>query len=412
MFQGARPRASSGGFVEAIYNCRKPSIAAINGPAVGVGITLCLPMDIRIASKDAKIGFIFARRGLVPEAGRAWFLPRLVGLDQALRWCLSGRIFDANEAKEGGLVSEVTAPDQLLARAKEIAMEITRIPHLSPVAMTRADAVAILRRRVVQVLQMDGPLSVELGAGPDVKEVSPRSWKRKPNSPAKSPRTFERISGRHRAKSQLCFTLSPARDRSHRGWSCVPSRRSRSGRGRARTGCRRPSSQSHRCDRIDQLLPVSARQVAAPDRALEQNVADERDLGTFVKEHDVPRRMPGTVPHAELDIADPDRVAVFEPARRQTILGVAETRAARVAAKILQQEQIVLVRPLDRHTERAREPGCAAGMIEMAVALRGPFSRVTPCPAIACFSRSTSPPGSTTAPRLVRVHHTSEQFCW
>ena len=90
---------AAAGFVDAIFNCRKPSIAAINGPAVGVGITMTLPMDVRIAAKGAKIGFIFARRGLVPEAGSAWFLPKLVGLPQALRWCLSGRIFDADEAR-------------------------------------------------------------------------------------------------------------------------------------------------------------------------------------------------------------------------------------------------------------------------------------------------------------------------
>ena len=100
----------SGRFVEAIFNCRKPSIAAINGPAVGVGITMTLPMDVRIAAKGAKIGFIFARRGLVPEAGSAWFLPKLVGLPQALRWCLSGRTFEADEARKGGLVSEVVEP--------------------------------------------------------------------------------------------------------------------------------------------------------------------------------------------------------------------------------------------------------------------------------------------------------------
>jgi len=187
MFQGSRPRASSGGFVEAIYNCRKPSIAAINGAAVGVGITLCLPMDIRIASADAKIGFIFARRGLVPEAGSAWFLPRLVGLDQALRWCLSGRIFDANEAKEGGLVSEVTAPGRLLARAKEIALEIAENTAPVSVAMTRQmlwqySAAA----HPFELLQMDGPLSVELGSGPDVREgVAAFLEKRKPNFPGK-----------------------------------------------------------------------------------------------------------------------------------------------------------------------------------------------------------------------------------
>ena len=86
----ASPKQGGGRFVEAIFNCRKPSIAAINGPAVGVGITMTLPMDVRIAARGAKIGFIFARRGLVPEAGSAWFLPKLVGLPQALRWCLSG----------------------------------------------------------------------------------------------------------------------------------------------------------------------------------------------------------------------------------------------------------------------------------------------------------------------------------
>src|SRR5690348_13987421 len=113
----ASPNPGGGRFVEAIFNCRKPSIAAINGPAVGVGITMTLPMDIRIAAKGAKIGFIFARRGLVPEAGSAWFLPKLVGLSQALRWCLSGRTFEADEAHRGGLVSEVVEPAQLLDRA-------------------------------------------------------------------------------------------------------------------------------------------------------------------------------------------------------------------------------------------------------------------------------------------------------
>ena len=187
MFQGARPRSSRGGFVEAIYNCRKPSIAAINGAAVGVGITLCLPMDIRIASAEAKIGFIFARRGLVPEAGSAWFLPRLVGLDQALRWCLSGRLFGAEEAKDGGLVSEVTAPDQLLARAREIALEIAENTAPVSVAMTRQMLWQYSAApHPFELLQMDGPLSVELGSGPDVKEgVSAFLEKRKPKFPGK-----------------------------------------------------------------------------------------------------------------------------------------------------------------------------------------------------------------------------------
>ncbi len=188
MFQGSKPRRSTGaGFVGAIYNCRKPSIAAINGPAVGVGITLALPMDIRIASSEAKFGFVFARRGLVPEAGSAWFLPRLVGLDQALRWCLSGRVFGAAEAKEGGLVSEVVPGDQLLARARALAAEM--VENTAPVS------VALTRHMLWQysslanpfeVMKIDGALSVDLGAGPDVKEgVASFLEKRKPNFPGK-----------------------------------------------------------------------------------------------------------------------------------------------------------------------------------------------------------------------------------
>jgi enoyl-CoA hydratase/carnithine racemase len=188
MFQGAQPRRSGGnGFVGAIYNCRKPSIAAINGPAVGVGITLALPMDIRIASSEAKFGFVFARRGLVPEAGSAWFLPRLVGLNQALLWCMSGRVFGAEEALKGGLVAEVTTPDQLLARARELATEIAE--NTAPVSL------ALTRHMLWQypgqpspfpVLGIDGALSVELGAGPDVREgVTAFLEKRKPNFPGK-----------------------------------------------------------------------------------------------------------------------------------------------------------------------------------------------------------------------------------
>jgi enoyl-CoA hydratase/carnithine racemase len=187
MFQGARGRASRGGFAEAIYNCRKPSIAAINGPAVGVGITLALPMDIRIASSEAKFGFVFARRGLVPEAGSAWFLPRLVGLDQSLRWCLSGRVFGAAEAKEGGLVSEILEPAALLPRARELAAEM--VQNTAPVS------IALTRHMLWQysglpnpfeVMKIDGALSVELGSGPDVKEgVASFLEKRKPSFPGK-----------------------------------------------------------------------------------------------------------------------------------------------------------------------------------------------------------------------------------
>jgi enoyl-CoA hydratase/carnithine racemase len=182
-----RPRGSGGGFVDAIFGCRKPSIAAINGAAVGVGATLTLPMDIRIAAEGARIGFVFARRGLVPEAGSAWFLPKLVGLPQALRWCLTGSLIPADEALAGGLVSEVTAPDDLLPRAKAIASEIARNTAPVSVALTRQ----MLWRFAGApdpsgLLQLDGRLAMELGAGPDVREgVTAFLEKREPKFPGK-----------------------------------------------------------------------------------------------------------------------------------------------------------------------------------------------------------------------------------
>jgi enoyl-CoA hydratase/carnithine racemase len=185
VFASAKP--GGGRFVEAIFNCRKPSIAAINGGAVGVGITMTLPMDIRIAAKGAKIGFIFARRGLVPEAGSAWFLPKLVGLPQSLRWCLSGRTFDADEARDGGLVSEVVEPAQLLDRAKAIAREMTESTSAVAVALTRqmlwrfAGASAPF-----ELLDIDKPMSIERGGHADVREgVAAFLEKRPPSFPGK-----------------------------------------------------------------------------------------------------------------------------------------------------------------------------------------------------------------------------------
>ena len=119
-----------------IFELTKPIIAAINGPAVGVGITMTLPMDVRLAARSAKIGFVFARRGIVPEACSSWFLPRLVGISQAAQWCYSGRVFSADEAAAGGLV-DVVADDALLDRAYEIASEIAIQAAPVSVAVTR-----------------------------------------------------------------------------------------------------------------------------------------------------------------------------------------------------------------------------------------------------------------------------------
>src|SRR5207247_2094129 len=105
------PRDGGGQVSLRIYECTKPVIAAINGPAVGVGITMTLPMDVRLAVEGAKIGFVFTRRGIVPEACSSWFLPRVVGISQAMEWVATGRVFDAQEALAGGLVRSIHAPD-------------------------------------------------------------------------------------------------------------------------------------------------------------------------------------------------------------------------------------------------------------------------------------------------------------
>ena len=147
----ARVPRDGGGMVSLrIFECLKPVIAAINGPAVGVGITMTLPMDIRLVSRSAKIGFVFARRGIVPEACSSWFLPRLVGISQAMEWCCSGRVFGADEALAGGLVRSVHEPDDLLPAARSIAAEIA--DNTSPVS------VALTRRMLWTMLTADHPM--------------------------------------------------------------------------------------------------------------------------------------------------------------------------------------------------------------------------------------------------------------
>jgi enoyl-CoA hydratase/carnithine racemase len=130
-------RDSGGLFTLRIFESKKPVIAAINGPAVGIGATMTLPMDIRIASEKAKIGFVFARRGIVPEACSGWFLPRAVGIGQALEWVMTGRVFSAQEALEGGLVSRVLPPDELIPAATELAREIADNTSAVSIALTR-----------------------------------------------------------------------------------------------------------------------------------------------------------------------------------------------------------------------------------------------------------------------------------
>ena len=136
--EDAKARRDGGGLVTLrIFQSKKPVIAAVNGPAVGIGATMQLPMDIRLASTEARFGFVFARRGVVPEAASSWFLPRLVGISRAMEWAATGRVFPASEALEGGLVREVLAPEDLLPRARELAIEIAQNTSAVSVAMIR-----------------------------------------------------------------------------------------------------------------------------------------------------------------------------------------------------------------------------------------------------------------------------------
>ncbi|WP_174733058.1 crotonase/enoyl-CoA hydratase family protein [Mesobacillus harenae] len=170
-----------------IFELKKPIIAAINGPAVGVGITMTLPMDIRIASSNAKMGFVFSRRGITPEACSGWFLPRVIGISRASELVLTGRILKAPEALEIDLVSEIVSPEELLPRARTIASEI--------VQNTSAISVALSRQLLWKMLGADHPRESHkiesqmihwTGKQADVHEgISAFFEKRKPNFPMK-----------------------------------------------------------------------------------------------------------------------------------------------------------------------------------------------------------------------------------
>lgn len=146
----AVPRDNGGELTLRVFSSLKPVIAAINGPAVGVGATMTLPMDIRMASEDARIGFVFARRGIIPEACSSWFLPRVVGISRAMEWVSTGRVFTAAEALEGGLVRSVHPAGELLWAARELAQEIAE--NTAPVS------VALARQLMWRMLGAEHPM--------------------------------------------------------------------------------------------------------------------------------------------------------------------------------------------------------------------------------------------------------------
>jgi enoyl-CoA hydratase/carnithine racemase len=171
------------------FACTKPVIGAVNGPAVGVGVTMTLPFDVRLASTAARFGFVFARRGLVPEACSSWFLPRVVGISRAMEWCATGRVFGADEALAGGLVRSVHEPDELLPAAYAIAGEIASSASAVSVTLTRAMLWRMLGEpHPMAAHRVDSALIDALGRGADVQEgVASFLEKRPPVFPGRVP---------------------------------------------------------------------------------------------------------------------------------------------------------------------------------------------------------------------------------
>ena len=183
------PRDNGGQFTLRIFNSTKPVIGAINGAAVGVGATMTLPMDIRLASEQGRFGFVFVRRGIVPEAASSWFLPRVVGISRAMEWVATGRVFSAHEALEAGLVRSVHPPEELLDAARELAREIAE--NAAPVS------VALARRMMWRMLGASHPMEAHCvdsramlarGQSPDVVEGVTSFLEKRP------PRFSDRVS--------------------------------------------------------------------------------------------------------------------------------------------------------------------------------------------------------------------------
>jgi enoyl-CoA hydratase/carnithine racemase len=165
------PRDTGGLVTLRIYECTKPVIAAMNGSAVGIGVTMTLPMDIRVLADSAKVGFVFAGRGIVPEAASSWFLPRVVGINQALEWCLTARVFRAQEALDGGLVRSIHPAEEVVGVARALAAEI--VANAAPLSA------ALTRQMMWRMLGADHPMEAhkvdsrgifDLGRGADSRE--------------------------------------------------------------------------------------------------------------------------------------------------------------------------------------------------------------------------------------------------
>ncbi len=182
-----RVRDGGGLLTLRLFESKKPLISACNGVAVGVGATMQLAMDIRLAASHARYGFVFARRGIVPEAASSWFLPRIVGISQALEWCYSGRVFGAEEAKEGGLVRSIHSPEELVFAARTLAREIAENTSAISVSMTRAMMWRLMNTdHPMEAHKIDSRAIYRLSRGKDAQEgIASFLEKRNPVYPGK-----------------------------------------------------------------------------------------------------------------------------------------------------------------------------------------------------------------------------------
>jgi enoyl-CoA hydratase/carnithine racemase len=165
------PRDGGGRLTLRIFESAKPVIGAINGAAVGVGITMTLPMDVRLAAEGAKLGFVFTRRGIVPEAASSWFLPRIVGISQAVEWAATGRVFLAEEALAGGLVRSLHPADEVLGAARALAAEI--VENTAPVSVALARRLmwdGLGRAHPMEAHRADSRAMLSRGQSDDVRE--------------------------------------------------------------------------------------------------------------------------------------------------------------------------------------------------------------------------------------------------
>jgi len=168
---GGLPRDAGGVVSLRIAEARKPVVVAVNGPAIGVGATMTLPADVRIAAESARFGFVFARRGIVPEAASSWFLPRVVGISQAMEWVATGRVFGAQEAKDGGLISRLVPDAELLPAAYALAREIAENTSAVSVAVSRKLLWSMLGANTPwEAHRLDTRAIYELGQGTDTAE--------------------------------------------------------------------------------------------------------------------------------------------------------------------------------------------------------------------------------------------------